>query len=1159
MTFTENLESAKNGNKRSYGMLCNDYADKLYSVAFLVLDTPEDAEEAVKNAFEDGFRGINRINDGNHLCAWLSRELTKHIVAKLKEYRAENRTVSGGSIPEKEAFCRLNDLDRLVCALSLAFGYKTKEISVITGLKEETAERKLNDSAKKLGKNMPLVTAYFEAAKAPDSLITKAPRVHDLTVEIDHSDNDDMISEMERIAAFAEAEEYGLNPPQQEEKPKNSAKLIRFQPMNSEEDEDMTSAPEPIIAEKPTEIELKAPEKEAEPINEAPAQEEKPEISAVPSVKEEKFPKIEFIPPEKLSEPVKEEENTPEITIEEPEPVAEKPLEEPAAEAVKTEEPVQSSQEPKAKEIDAKTFINVITAQRIKGSDFLKLMGNTRISNSVYREIEQNPDLTKERLVELLEQSPLTSEDYYKILTAVKKRNEMLSKKEEAQRKQEQAGLFSINKKDETPKTPVEAPMTDTRAFAANDFEAVKSVAEEKPEAPAHIPEVKKPVEEPPKQRLEPKSADEEKPFTPKVRVRVDNEPDDGEDEKINPFSEARKPVPAPEKKAVVLTDEPETGRREKYKGREYFIDDDVYYPGVNNGKIIFAAVCAVLLIVGSFGVRYLLTGNPMPSDNPLPVINHTEEEKLPAEYLSNDDIYTAISKLETAVTRTETGYYRADETAYSELITKDFAESGDYVYLYNKGKILVYNLNSENPSEYKEFAVDESREFLGFSAMGEKIYLFYADSYEESIPYTVTKTAEDGTTSAEELSTDIKRSRVTAECYDTDFNSLYTYSQDGDFVNVRITDEALSLATALNTANGAVSGASGSYLPSYTFGEEKAYVNFDAITVPDGISYNGFTVIGTVSGNEARVNAILGGQNGYVDFEGEKCTVIIPDKNKTFSETFRFVGSKLTPEASAVYTGECYGTEFINETGNVITAYDSVNKCTLVQKKVGEEFVTVSGIGPSEALKGTAYTDKYAYIVTETAEKRAILYCVNISGAELTAAEADPNAVYDRKLRAYGDSLLGLNVEVDQGSERTGLRLGVYDYEDGLKEKRSVRITMDENTAPEYIRYLSADAEISNLRIAADETNSYIAMSTVYFDGISEIERMLCFKDDGTELTATTDLLLFDIQSDYRHLTFRGNILYIITDSSVITVNPETGEPLGYFNEAAEEEAEIE
>ena len=78
-------------------------------------------------------------------------------------------------------------------------------------------------------------------------------------------------------------------------------------------------------------------------------------------------------------------------------------------------------------------------------------------------------------------------------------------------------------------------------------------------------------------------------------------------------------------------------------------------------------------------------------------------------------------------------------------------------------------------------------------------------------------------------------------------------------------------------------------------------------------------------------------------------------------------------------------------------------------------------------------------------------------------------------------------------------------------------------------------------------------AVSAVYFDGISEIERILSFKDNGSELTEVTDLLLFDIQSDYRVLTFRGNTLYVITDSSVIAIDAETGAPMDYFNETAE------
>ena len=203
------------------------------------------------------------------------------------------------------------------------------------------------------------------------------------------------------------------------------------------------------------------------------------------------------------------------------------------------------------------------------------------------------------------------------------------------------------------------------------------------------------------------------------------------------------------------------------------------------------------------------------------------------------------------------------------------------------------------------------------------------------------------------------------------------------------------------------------------------------------------------------------------------------------------------------------------------------------------------------EKLSGAAFEGNSVHIVTELAEG-SMLYRVDLTDMQ-TPAEAKPEAIYSDKLRAYGDELLGLKVETDESGNRTGLRLSVYGYEGGLKEKRYTVITVDEQTDTQYLRYLSADAENSNLRIATDGSD-YIAISTVYFDGISEIERILCFKDDGAALNGTTDLLLFDIQSDYRFLTFRDNMLYVVTDSRIITIDPETGKAKGYFS--LEEEA---
>ncbi len=1113
VTFTENLEKARGGNKRAYGMLCNLSADKLYGIARLVLDSDADAEAAVRNAFDDGFRGIDRINDENHLCAWLCRELTKHAVAKLKEYRAEEKTVKSDGSPEKDIFCRLGDLDRLVNALSLAFGYSVKEITVITGLKEETVERKVRDSEKKIGKDKPRITEYFSNVKAPDSLITKEPAVHDLTVEIDKADDDELIGEMERIAAAAEAEENISRITTE------NPKFIRFEPVKFAEE-----AAEKPVEEAPQERKFEI----TPPVIHAPVAEEKP----APVAEEKPVPVAEEKP-----SPVAEEKPSP-VAEEKPAPVAE---EKPAPAAEEKPAPV-AEEKPDAqpREIDARTFINVITAQKIKGRDFLKLMGNTRISNDVYREIEQNPNLTKERLIELLENSALTSADYYKVLTAVKQRNELIAKKEQAD------VLFDIRSRKE--EKAAELP-TDTRSFTA----------------PVREEEIKRELAQSDKSRFdfEKKQIEKEKPtfdFAKKAEPEIkpfmplqDAEPDDEDEEDLeldDTPDTAKTPVP-PKKSDEEKDSAPEKEQtfREKYKGKEFFIDDDVYYPGVNNGKIIFCAVCAVLLVAGSFGIRYLVTGNLLPGGEKPQTVT---VEELPESYTSNDDIYKAITLTENVSASRSSAYYKADSKPYSEILTMDFCGTDDELYIADGDKVIVYTLDAEAPSLLYSLEISADKgEFLGFTAVDNAFYMVYESSYEDTVLYNVTSADEEGNAVVADCEAAISRDCVVVERYE-DGALAASYTQDGNFIAADVTEEAFSIATALNTASGAVKGVRETYLPSYQLeGQEKGYVEYSSITVPEEIGYNGFTVIGTLSGNDARASAVLGGSQSFVEFGEGVCRVIISDKNKTYEENFRFVGSNLTPDSTAVYDGECFGVQFISDTGAV--TYDSAENAINVINASG---ATSFALAEGEVLSGAAFEGSYVHITTEMSEG-SMLYCVDLS-ATPAPAEAKSDAIYSEKLKAYGQNeLVGLKVEADSEGNRAGLRLSVYGYDGKLTEKRSVVITLDEQTSTEYLRYLSADAESSNLRIATDE-NGYIAVSTVYFDGISEIERILCFRDDGSVLTETTDLLLFDIQSRYRFLVLRDNVLFVITDSRIITVDPESGKAKGYFSfEEADTSAE--
>ena len=169
MSYNELLESAKSGNRPDYDILCGSLADDIYRTAYLTLMNKPDAEAVVKKAFCDGYGSIGRINDLPHLKAWILRELTKNIVAKLKEYKASGIIpVHDGEIPS--AVASLSDIDRLIYSIFSLFNYSVKEISIITSLTEENITKKLKNSNDKIGNDIISVKAFISSCNAPEAL-----------------------------------------------------------------------------------------------------------------------------------------------------------------------------------------------------------------------------------------------------------------------------------------------------------------------------------------------------------------------------------------------------------------------------------------------------------------------------------------------------------------------------------------------------------------------------------------------------------------------------------------------------------------------------------------------------------------------------------------------------------------------------------------------------------------------------------------------------------------------------------------------------------------------------------------------------------------------------------------------------------------------------
>lgn len=983
MTAEEKLERAKAGDESSYRLLCNDSADGLYAVAVLVLNRPKDAQAAVKNAFRDGFASIARIRDGTHLRAWLAHELTKHLVAQIKDYRAREIV-----LPEKDAFSKLPSLDRILCALQFTFHYNTQQIALITGLKEETVERKLGESEKKLGNHKSEIIARIAGIKPPDALKTSEP-----------------------------------------------------------------------------------------------AKEEKPKRLTVPTVSENKAAK----------------------------------------------------KEPSAPALDAKTFIGVVSAQKIKGKDFLQLMGNTRISNDVYREIRENPDLTKERLIELLESSPLTSEDYYKLLSAVKRRNELIEQQEQARRQRrqaEEAGLFILGQKKSDEARAQSAPPEEKPKKTA-PAEAAKPIPA--PDPPQKSAPAQKTENKPSNNRKKPprpaQSADPAKtgPFQPIVNTavldRLSDGADFGEEEKKDdsPKKTAQKaetvsakpdaPAPAAFRPAPPVFDDEdmdgddeaffEAPTREKYKGKEFFIDDDVYYRGVNNGKLAFCAVCAVLLFAGSFGVRFITTGSALPTEEKRVV---TEIPKETAAIASDADVLTAAASMKSRIQHNSLTSYRTSGEPYAEPLTTDFCETDEFLYSFGEGAVRAVFLSPDDPRIAAELPLAPEKDLIGFTARENSFYLVSREN-----------------------------KQICVEVYDSTLHLTEEYRQDGRFVALDAKDGLFTLVTAVDPNIDPA-------LPTYRIGEAKETVGYERITAAEGAVCGGFSVIGTVSGGEARVNAVLGGYDTYAAFDGDQITLILPDWNTTHLLRFRRIGTSAELLSEETIRGECYGADCLNKTGDCAVTYNSAEGHMTVQKKTEEGYTSLEGFAAGETLGGVSFSDTLAYIVTEVGEEMK-LYCVDFSGEEPKAADANPNAVYFDRLAKFGENMIGLSAETDENGARTALLLSVYGYTDEPILLRTARITVDENTASEYARYLSGDAEANNARIAVGGDGAYAAVSCVYFDGISKIERFVCFRDNGLALEPIEEIYFYDIQSHDRLAAIRGRHFYAVTDSSIAVIDLESGE----------------
>ncbi|MBP3923175.1 MAG: hypothetical protein J6D27_09420 [Ruminiclostridium sp.] len=162
-------------------------------------------------------------------------------------------------------------------------------------------------------------------------------------------------------------------------------------------------------------------------------------------------------------------------------------------------------------EITAGKFLKKLREMKISGSEFLELLGNSRIGNIAYRRIEENPHLRFDELLQILDSSELTHEDYSAMLNVAMTRR----KQSEDRKKREEETLRRVSLEEKGVAIPVKEeekkPAPPIAEEAKEDMSS--SPAEVLAEAPTEEKTVEKaevPVEELIEETTESSSDDED-------------------------------------------------------------------------------------------------------------------------------------------------------------------------------------------------------------------------------------------------------------------------------------------------------------------------------------------------------------------------------------------------------------------------------------------------------------------------------------------------------------------------------------------------------------------------------------------------------------------------------------------------------------------------
>jgi len=154
-------QQIKNQDKKSFETLVVRFSRRMYRQAFLILESPGDAEDAIQEVFVKAYLGMSQYKGGS-LFAWLATINHHHCIDLLRKSKRELPEVKNptenlfSTIPQKETdtigeiLVKLSENEREVVHLRVIENLEYAEIAEVTGLAEGSLRNILSKSLRKL-------------------------------------------------------------------------------------------------------------------------------------------------------------------------------------------------------------------------------------------------------------------------------------------------------------------------------------------------------------------------------------------------------------------------------------------------------------------------------------------------------------------------------------------------------------------------------------------------------------------------------------------------------------------------------------------------------------------------------------------------------------------------------------------------------------------------------------------------------------------------------------------------------------------------------------------------------------------------------------------------------------------------------------------------